>query len=243
MQSFLPRTPRITRDRERERLAPGDLDERRDPHASDAVADEDDARAGSLHHRAPCDWLLVAVVVRGGEIVAQRLAPAEQLRSGMPAVGGRQRRERGVVGIEHRRHHEHAEENARRDADGDHRHAVPVEHGRESDRALDHLEAQRREGSRDRRRDGEQRERGDVAAVGQDDDHGPVPQVDAVGDTPEVCHRRRRQHLLRTAARIVFERDDQDEGNRGNEYPANDRTHRQRGCREHEERGERGRAR
>ena len=89
VQSFLPRAPRITRDRERERLAPGDLDERRDPHAGDAVADEHDPRAASFHHRAAADGLLVAVVVRRGEIVAQRLAPAEELRAGVPTVGRR----------------------------------------------------------------------------------------------------------------------------------------------------------
>src|SRR5439155_23639675 len=64
-----------------------------------------------------------------------------------------------------------------------------------------------------------------VMAGRDDDDDGPVPQIGAVGDAPEIREWTRRKYACGESAAGVLERDDEDRGQPGDEDTTCDRAH------------------
>src|SRR4051812_25261766 len=75
---------------------------------------------------------------------------------------------------------------AGRGAGGDEGAAVGVEGAGQADGVFEELEAERGEGGGDEDGEGDGGQGGGVEGAGEDQDHGPVPQVGAVGDLAEV---------------------------------------------------------
>ena len=238
LETLLPRAGGIRKDRECPPPLLRERGEGRDPHARVAVAHQHHTKSTCGHDSALLHRLAEAVRERGNVVL--RHTPVEKGRPRRRPSAVRQRGDCRRSRIEDGGHRDDPAHEAHREPERDDRSLEPVERAGGADRVLDEMEAERGEGSRDRARDREQRERREAAAVPGDHDDRPMPEVNAVGDTAEIGERPGRQHLFDGAAMCVLQRGKEHHHRRRDHDAARYRTEIDHRCRKDEHRCDRG---
>ena len=208
-----------------------------------AVAHEEDVLAGAVDERAVTGRAPDAVGrlrYRGVRRVAEVELQARD-RSAHDLCADRGRGAVRRTGREDRGHQQQCGDEARGEPDDDDDARPRVERQGAAHGVLEHLEAERGETRRDQRGEHDGRGRVDVEQLGDDQDHGPVPEVGPVRDLAEIDERVAREQSLRHVGARRVEQGQDRHGHDGGEDPAADRVVMDPGARDGDQRRERDR--